>query len=444
MVNASVNWSALVDVGDVPIVVGIACTLNGAGTAYVTATTTNLAASASGVVDGIALTPASQGTFQLQVDGRLGPPFLPFVGVGPATDFAVVNSLGRVVRSATMGTKCVGVCGKDGSVTVCLALYGGLVGGGAAAPAPTVASISPSFAFRTIAGFPVVITGSGFTGATGAKINGLACGSFSVVNDTMILCTTPTLAAEGVYDVSVTNATGTGTLASSYTAIGNSAAWFRADLGVTAPSSQVTDLADQSGNGKHTTSAPGTRPTLTASWHNGKPAIHGDGTQFLDGISNILASPGGTYTVFFIGENAGLNADPSGGAFYTERKTSPYGSHQHLRLLVQYIYGDGVDSGANIDLHPNHFYPEVSAPFRCIRLMNGNGNAPVVLINGVTCNMDAGHQTTPTGDPGFFLFKNSVGQFWNGFFAEMGIIVGIAGAPTIALVNAYAAARYGL
>ena len=72
--------------------------------------------------------------------------------------------------------------------------------------APVVSSFTPS---NSLASTAITITGSNFTGATGAKIGTVALTGFSVVNDTQINATIPTSATTAT--ISVTSAAGTGT-----------------------------------------------------------------------------------------------------------------------------------------------------------------------------------------------------------------------------------------
>ena len=81
--------------------------------------------------------------------------------------------------------------------------------------APTVSGIAPTGG-STAGGTSVTLTGTNFTGATGATVGGVALTSFTVVNDTTITGTTGAHAAGNV-DVAVTNPGGTGTGTGAYT-----------------------------------------------------------------------------------------------------------------------------------------------------------------------------------------------------------------------------------
>lgn len=136
--SVSIHWSATLagSAGDLPLGYGLTKSADGSG--FVIATTANLAASASGRIHGMPLTVGSAGgAFALQQGGVVAPANAPFVGTGNATDYAIVNASGQVVRSASaVSGLTVGLCCKDGSVQlgVGLDLSGG---GGGSVPTGT-------------------------------------------------------------------------------------------------------------------------------------------------------------------------------------------------------------------------------------------------------------------------------------------------------------------
>lgn len=125
--------------------------------------------------------------------------------------------------------------------------------GAASAPSPTVSSITDDVG-DTSGGVPVTITGTNFTGASGATVGGVAITSFLVVNSTTITGVTGAH-VKGVVDVVVQHASGNGTLTNGYeyfnpTSLASCVWWLRADLGITLDgSSLVQTWADQSGIG---------------------------------------------------------------------------------------------------------------------------------------------------------------------------------------------------
>jgi len=135
--------------------------------------------------------------------------------------------------------------------------------------APAVTSINPTSG-STAGGTNVTITGTGFTGATGATVGGVALTSFSVVNDTTITGTTGAHAA-GAVNVAVTGSpNGPST--------GGTGIYTYVAVTTTTVASSVNP------------SAPGQAVTLTATvTSGGNPVTLGTVTFVADG-STILAA----------------------------------------------------------------------------------------------------------------------------------------------------------
>ena len=87
-----------------------------------------------------------------------------------------------------------------------------------AAAVPTITTVSPASG-TTNGGTSVVLTGTGFTGATGVTFGGAAATAFTVNTDTQITATAPAHAA-GAVNVSVTTSGGTDTRTGGYTYVG--------------------------------------------------------------------------------------------------------------------------------------------------------------------------------------------------------------------------------
>lgn len=154
-------------------------------------------------------------------------------------------------------------------------LVGFVDGAFADAPdAPIVSSISPEFAetdgeFRGVA-VAVTITGSNFTTATSAEIDGNALTSFVVVDDNTITGVVPA-GTIGLCDVVVSGPGGPGTLSNGFEYVVDPAdltgifAWFDAELGITESGGAISAWADQSGNGNDLSqSTAGLKPQYTA------------------------------------------------------------------------------------------------------------------------------------------------------------------------------------
>jgi hypothetical protein len=139
-------------------------------------------------------------------------------GTTPATDFTVLsdNALTAVVPAGAAGT-----------VDVTVTTYAGTSATGSAdhftytaSPVPSITSMSASTA-TTAGGTRVVLTGSGFTDASGVWFGTVAATDFTVLSDTSLVVTAPPQAA-GTVDVTVSAYGGTSALVSadrfSYTA----------------------------------------------------------------------------------------------------------------------------------------------------------------------------------------------------------------------------------
>ncbi|HEY6284086.1 MAG TPA: IPT/TIG domain-containing protein, partial [Ktedonobacteraceae bacterium] len=81
-------------------------------------------------------------------------------------------------------------------------------------PSPTVSKISPSSG-PAAGGTSVIITGTGFTGATGVSFGGTAARGFTVDSDTQITATSP--AGSGMVTLTVTTPNGTASAQFTYT-----------------------------------------------------------------------------------------------------------------------------------------------------------------------------------------------------------------------------------
>ncbi|GAA3220292.1 hypothetical protein GCM10010532_049870 [Dactylosporangium siamense] len=130
-----------------------------------------------------------------------------------ATSYTVnsATQITAVSPAGTAGAKDVVVTTAGGSSTAATYTY-------TAPPAPVVSSLSPTTG-SNLGGTSVVITGTGFTGVTGASavtFDGMNATSYTVNSATQITAVTPAH-ANGAVAVAVTGPGGTGSLASSYT-----------------------------------------------------------------------------------------------------------------------------------------------------------------------------------------------------------------------------------
>ncbi|MNS26337.1 IPT/TIG domain protein [compost metagenome] len=91
----------------------------------------------------------------------------------------------------------------------------GSSGSGSAVPTPVVTALSVTSGLMVVP-TPLVITGSGFTGATAVHFGALPAQTFQVLSDTQISATAPASMAQGTVGVSVTTPAGVHTLGNAF------------------------------------------------------------------------------------------------------------------------------------------------------------------------------------------------------------------------------------
>ncbi len=178
--------------------------------------------------------------------------------------------------------------------------------------APRVQSISPTSG-SLLGGDTVTITVQSSAGCTSATVGGITLTSFVIVDGTHVRGVTSAHSA-GAVDVTVTNPTGTGTLAAAFTyaaslptALSGLKLWLRADLGCTAGSWLDQSGLGDSGRNAAQASAP-LQPTINATdaSYNNQSTLSfaaASGQYMLTGTwSTALAQP---CSVFVVGNNDG-------------------------------------------------------------------------------------------------------------------------------------------
>jgi len=187
-------------------------------------------------------------------------------------------------------------------------------GSAPALPAPTVSAISPAFALtRTAnANLLLTVTGTNFQAGAVPAINGVNCTNVTVVNSTTITCNPGALAADGLYNVTVTNPdTQVGTLANGYRAV-QSLVWFRESQNVTISGGKVTQQVDISGNSLTGAQATtGMQPVVGSAALNGHDVIDYAGGSpagcRLENTTASLFANGAGFTFLYIGDHGTNN-----------------------------------------------------------------------------------------------------------------------------------------
>ncbi|MFZ0251530.1 MAG: IPT/TIG domain-containing protein [Acidimicrobiales bacterium] len=127
-------------------------------------------------------------------------------GSSAAASFTVNSATSiTAVSPAGTGTVNITVTGPDGTSPVVVAdqfTYQN--------PVPTVSSVSPANG-AAIGGSSVIITGTGFTGATAVKFGGTNAASYAVNSSTQITAVSPTGTSGATVDITVTGPGGTST-----------------------------------------------------------------------------------------------------------------------------------------------------------------------------------------------------------------------------------------
>ena len=161
---------------------------------------------------------------------------------------------------------------------------------------PAVTGISPTYG-PVSTNTPIIITGTGFTGATAVTVGGTAVTSFTVVSSTEITANTPATSTAGQFDVLVTTPSGTSSSVSAdeYT-FAETATTVPLPLFIASPTSGAAPL-------EVTFTDESTGPPASWSWD------FGDGnTSTLENPTNTYANDG-TYSVTLTEENSlGTNA----------------------------------------------------------------------------------------------------------------------------------------
>lgn len=218
--------------------------------------------------------------------------------------------------------------------------------------------------------------------------------------------------------------------------IADAFAWYRADQGVTLVGSDVSALADLSGNGRHLSEATN-RPLFNASNanFNGQPTITFDGAAEKIGRASFdLGASGTGFTLFLVAEVLSDVANATLAGY----------SANNVGLRLAFVTPDYFLQGRVAGVNINTTYDPTGAEGYLLYL-DDPGNATEILVAGTpVVTVDPfGSTIAATGD--FYLGANGSGtSFCNVALAECLVLSRPPSAEEITLLTTYAAARYGV
>ncbi len=191
--------------------------------------------------------------------------------------------------------------------------------------------------------------------------------------------------------------------------------WLRADeSNLVLSGSKVVTWLDRSGLGNNVTqSTDANRPSRVA---NARLAYNGvlfGANLWLENVNSLFAATSARTVIFVARCNS-----TTGGPFLTNRRSAVYQSTSVFNPAPRYIYGDGVNVAANITVADW----TVTNTFYFIETLNGNiVDNPRVRVNGAekAITSSSTHQTTETGSAGFFVGKNSAGQYNDSYLFDL-------------------------
>jgi hypothetical protein len=237
--------------------------------------------------------------------------------------------------------------------------------------APSISSLSVSAGVE-VGGTTVVITGSGFTGATAVKFGGIDAASFDVDDDTQITATAPAItvalsstSADNTIDVSVTTPAGTDTAEDAYTYTSRAKdlagslyhnEWRVSDPRIT-QSGTASNLPCFNANGDLAQATSGSRPAYGATSFNGGPGLTTTGTPgkwMQASLSSSIASGRRPYLLIVLkiasGNAAWFELSSSGEAAYMEMQRGPSSTWRFY--LQPSSFNGTTDLGSDSNTNP--------------------------------------------------------------------------------------------
>jgi hypothetical protein len=353
----------------------------------------------------------------------------------------------NVVRQGSRQCQASTPAGSAGVVDVSVITLGGQsTKAGAftyASSAPTVSAVvnAISTSVGDIAGgFPVTITGTDFTGATGVTFGGTAATSVVVVGPTTITCVAPARAA-GLVTVAVTTPGGTGSLASAFEY------WSPAQL--TANSWQRAAYAGAPWSGTASAGSSGGRalsagvaPSVGAALNGYDTAdFNGTTSRLVSGVAADVLAPVAGYVVIAL---VFPRTVVSSGVFPNVYDWSGI-------VADSYGFGVGLSSSGIGVAHYDGAWKQTASPaavstsaWSLVRARYDGTNTAVAVNGGAWTGTTAAASRLTTGAIMTVGQANaSVNNYLDGRLAELFIAASITDADVVRF-RGYVATRYGV
>jgi hypothetical protein len=222
------------------------------------------------------------------------------------------------------------------------------------------------------------------------------------------------------------------------------ALWLKADAGVTASGTNVTQWADQSGNGNNVTApAVNNQPQIQADVFNGQSAIKFDGVDdwFNNTVANVV-SAGAARTIFVVAKSdCGITRFSP----ITFRRTTNLATYQMSRFVsTNFIYSDGANTSSNASTDFSLLDSLSKKQSILTYHHSANGKLNFRFNKTDYAVTQTGTVSTETGTTGFTIgVRPDVGQATSGYIAEIIVYNSQLNATDIAAVENYLATKYG-
>lgn len=210
--------------------------------------------------------------------------------------------------------------------------------------------------------------------------------------------------------------------------------WHRADLGVTLSSSEVTDWADQSGNGHDFSAAAGDRPTVGSVGGQDALYFEATNTEYLTLSGTGYGSPSALHVIRVMQR---LDDPPA-----TTQKSGlddwgTSAAKSHVPFTDSNVYDStGGSSRATVG------NPSTSLATHCVYESVSTGSAFKAILNGTTIYSGSSLGVAVAGTP--WIGGGSHGAYMDGYISEVIVLNAEASAGERTDFAAYILDRYGI